>query len=147
MKRQVLIVNGPNLNMLGTREPEIYGTVTFDTVLETFKEIFNDVEILYFQSNSEGEIIDFIQKNSEGASGIVINAGAYTHTSVAIRDALANVQIPKIELHISNVFRRETFRHHSFLSAVCDGVIAGMGLKGYEWAVRHVLYLSEQGGT
>lgn len=139
-----MIINGPNLNLLGTREPEIYGSVTFDTVLETFKEIFSDVEILYFQSNSEGEIIDFIQENSEGASGMVINAGAYTHTSIAIRDALANVRIPKIELHISNVFQRETFRHHSFLSAVCDGVIAGMGLQGYEWAVRHVLYLSDQ---
>lgn len=143
MKERLLIINGPNLNLLGTREPEIYGSATFETVLDELKKNISEVEIIYFQSNSEGKIIDCIQEKSAECAGIVINAGAYTHTSVAIRDALANVKIPKIEVHISNVFQRETFRHHSFLSDVCDGVIVGLGLKGYEWAVRQIIYLSQ----
>lgn len=139
-KKHILIINGPNLNLLGTREPEIYGKVTFEDYLSALKSTFIDqADLIYFQSNSEGAIIDFIQENSARADGLVINAGAYTHTSVAIRDALANVRIPKVEVHISNVHKRETFRHHSFLSEICDGVIIGLGLEGYEYAVRYVL--------
>ena len=139
-KKHILIINGPNLNLLGTREPEIYGKVTFEDYLSALKSTFIDqADLIYFQSNSEGAIIDFIQENSARADGLVINAGAYTHTSVAIRDALANVRIPKVEVHISNVHKRETFRHHSFLSEICDGVIIGLGLDGYEYAVRYAL--------
>ena len=140
MKKKILIINGPNLNLLGTREPTIYGNVSFADYLKTLEEKFvNQAELIYFQSNSEGSIIDFIQQNSEESNGVVINAGAYTHTSVAIRDALANLNIPKVEVHISNVHKREEFRHHSFLSQVCDGVIVGMGLDGYEYAVNYVV--------
>lgn len=139
-KKNILIINGPNLNLLGTREPEIYGKVTFDEYLRTLESVFTDqADLDYFQSNSEGAIIDYIQKKTAQADGLVINAGAYTHTSVAIRDALANVPIPKVEVHISNVHKREAFRHHSFLSEVCDGVIIGLGLEGYEYALRYVL--------
>ncbi len=139
-KKNILIINGPNLNLLGTRQPEIYGHVSFFEFLEELKSNFQDkADLSYYQSNSEGSIIDFIQENSPKADGLVINAGAYTHTSVAIRDALANLHIPKVEVHISNVHQREDFRHHSYLSAVCHGVIIGMGLEGYEYAVRYVL--------
>lgn len=140
MEKNILIINGPNLNLLGTREPEIYGDVSFAQYLQTLKDkVRNQTRLNYFQSNSEGAIIDFIQDNAPDADGVVINAGAYTHTSVAIRDALANLQIPKVEVHISNVHRREEFRHQSYLSAVCDGIIIGMGLDGYEYAVRYAL--------
>lgn len=139
-KKHILIINGPNLNLLGTREPEIYGKVTFDDYLRTLESVFTEqADLDYFQSNSEGAIIDYIQKNAARAHGLVINAGAYTHTSVAIRDALANVPIPKVEVHISNVHKREAFRHHSFLSEVCDGVIIGLALEGYEYAVQYIL--------
>ncbi len=140
MKKNILIINGPNLNLLGTREPEIYGDVTFASYLESLEQkVDKQTNLIYFQSNSEGGIIDFIQENSPKADGVVINAGAYTHTSVAIRDALANLHITKVEVHISNVHQREDFRHHSYLSAVCDGVIIGMGLDGYEYGVRYIL--------
>lgn len=139
-RKKVLIINGPNLNLLGTREPEIYGRTSFaDYLLHLEKIADNRAELVYFQSNSEGGIIDFIQEHSPDARGIVINAGAYTHTSVAIRDALSNVRLPKVEVHISNIHQRETFRHFSYLSAVCDGMIAGLGLKGYELALEYVL--------
>ena len=139
-KKHILIINGPNLNLLGTRQPEIYGHVSFVEFLDELKNNFQDkADLSYYQSNSEGSIIDFIQENSQKADGLVINAGAYTHTSVAIRDALANLQITKVEVHISNVHQREDFRHHSYLSAVCHGVIIGMGLEGYEYAIRYVL--------
>lgn len=144
MKNKILIINGPNLNLLGTREPEIYGTTTFQSFLDKLKDVFDETEFYYFQSNSEGKIIDHLQENYQNVNGIIINAGAYTHTSVAIRDALANINIPKIEVHISNVFRRESFRHHSFLSPVCDGIVVGMGLKGYEWAARQILHLAKE---
>lgn len=139
-RKNILIINGPNLNLLGTRQPEIYGNVTFEDYLKKLKERIGDfVNLHYFQSNSEGGIIDFIQANALKADGLVLNAGAYTHTSVAIRDALANLHIPKVEVHISNVHQREEFRHHSYLSGVCDGIVIGMGLDGYEYGVRYVL--------
>ncbi|WP_236975441.1 type II 3-dehydroquinate dehydratase [Membranihabitans maritimus] len=139
-KLSVLIINGPNLNLLGTRQPEIYGSTTFTDYLDELKDLYsNTLELEYFQSNSEGELIDCIQKYSSSVSGIIINAGAYTHTSVAIHDALANISIPKVEVHISNIHKREVFRHHSYLSPVCDGIIIGMGLKGYRLALEFIL--------
>lgn len=139
-KKNILIINGPNLNLLGSREPEIYGRESFASCLSNLENLFGEeASLTYFQSNSEGGIIDFIQENSPGADGIVINGGAYTHTSVAIRDALSNVRVPKVEVHISNVHNREEFRHFSYFSAVCDGVIVGLGLSGYEFALRYVL--------
>ncbi len=143
-RKKVLIINGPNLNLLGTREPEIYGKTSFtDYMLHLEKVAADRAELVYFQSNSEGGIIDAIQKHSPQVSGIIINGGAYTHTSVAIRDALANVRIPKVEVHISNVHNREEFRHFSYFSAVCDGVIVGLGLKGYDLALLYILGVGE----
>lgn len=136
MKMQILIVNGPNLNLLGVREPEIYGKETFTDYLETLKAKYPDVEISYFQSNTEGCLIDKIHEVGFTYDGIIMNAGAYTHTSVAIADAIAAVKTPVIEVHISNTARREAFRHVSFLTAVCRGVIMGFGMKSYELALQ-----------
>lgn len=132
---KILILNGPNLNMLGKREPSIYGNISFE---EYFNELKNKVncELEYVQSNYEGDLITKIQFAGEnGFDGIVLNAGAYTHTSIAIHDAILSVDIPVVEVHISNVYKRETYRHTSFLSPVCVGTIIGFGLKGYEYAV------------
>ncbi len=134
MKR-IQIINGPNLNLLGKREPGVYGSQSFDEYLTTLKAIFPQMTIDYFQSNSEGELIDRIQEAGFVADGIVLNAGAYTHTSIAIADAIRAVQAPVIEVHISNVFSRESFRHHSYLSAVCKGSISGFGLDSYRLAL------------
>lgn len=134
MKR-IQIINGPNLNLLGKREPGVYGSQSFDEYLTTLKAIFPQMTIDYFQSNSEGELIDRIQEAGFSADGIVLNAGAYTHTSIAIADAIRAVQAPVIEVHISNVFSRESFRHHSYLSAVCKGSISGFGLDSYRLAL------------
>ena len=136
MSRKITIVNGPNLNLLGVREPNKYGHESFESFLEGLKKEFDDIEIEYFQSNVEGEIIDEIQRVGFSSDGIVINAGGYSHTSVAIRDAIASVESPCIEVHITNIYSREEFRHHSLLSAVCKGVIAGLGLDGYRYAVE-----------
>ncbi|GAB3556487.1 type II 3-dehydroquinate dehydratase [Spirosoma fluminis] len=137
--KDLLIINGPNLNLLGKREPHIYGSQTFLDYLKTVEELFPDVKLRYFQSNHEGEIIDKIHELGFTVDGIVINAGAYTHTSIAIADALSAVTAPAVEVHISNVHARESFRHHSYLSAKCKGVIAGLGLMGYELAIRYLL--------
>ncbi|WP_173400725.1 type II 3-dehydroquinate dehydratase [Alkaliflexus imshenetskii] len=133
---KILIINGPNLNMLGVREPHIYGSQSFDSYFDSLKNQYPDVSFGYFQSNSEGDLIDCIQREGFTYDGIVINAGAYTHTSVAIADALSAVKSPAIEVHLSNVFRRESFRHHSFLSPVVKGVIGGFGLDSYRLAVE-----------
>jgi 3-dehydroquinate dehydratase-2 len=133
---KILIINGPNLNLLGVREPGVYGNQSFDSYLEQLKAQFSDVEISYFQSNSEGAIIDCIHEFGFSSDGIVINAGAYTHTSIAIADALSSVTAKVIEVHISNVFKREVFRQHSFLSPVVQGVIGGFGLKSYDLALN-----------
>lgn len=133
---KLLILNGPNLNLLGKREPEIYGTQTFEQYFELLKEKFSGVELEYYQSNSEGALVDKIHQVGFSYDGIVMNAGAYTHTSVAIADAISGVTTPVIEVHISNVHQRETFRHHSYLSPVCKGVILGFGLQSYELAVQ-----------
>lgn len=136
----LLILNGPNLNLLGTREPGIYGTATLDDVAElaTAAAESHGFTADCIQSNHEGDLIDAIQAARGSAVGIVINAGAYTHTSVALRDALASVALPAVEVHISNVHKREEFRHHSFLSAVVDAVIVGAGVQGYELAVSYL---------
>ena len=136
---RILVINGPNLNLLGTREPEVYGGERLDDVTARLEGLARELGagLSCFQSNHEGAIVDAIQEARGRTDCIVINAGAYTHTSVAIRDALLAVDIPFIELHISNVYRREPFRHHSFLSDVARGVIAGFGTDGYEYAFRH----------
>ncbi len=133
----ILIINGPNLNLLGTREPEIYGHSSFEDYLSGLKEKYAEMELHYFQSNVEGALIDKIHEVGFSFDGIVLNAGAYTHTSVAIADAIAAIKTPVVEVHISNVYARETFRHHSYLSPHCAGCIIGLGLSGYDLALRY----------
>ena len=136
---KIAIINGPNLNLLGTREPEVYGTETFETNLEKLKIIFPSIDFIYFQSNVEGELINAIQEYGFSYDGIILNPGGYTHTSVAIGDAIAAITTKVIEVHISNIFAREDFRKNSHVSAKCAGVISGLGLKGYELAVHSIL--------
>ena len=135
-KKRILIINGPNLNLLGIREPDIYGHQTFEDYFESLRLAFDHFELYYFQNNSEGALIDKLHEVGFDFEGIILNAGAYTHTSVAIADAIAGITTPVIEVHISNVHKRESFRHHSFLSANCQGIIVGFGLKSYELALR-----------
>ena len=134
--KKIIIINGPNLNLLGKREPEIYGSLTFIEFLETIKEKYPNVELDYFQSNIEGELIDKIQKVGFYYDGIVLNAAAYTHTSIGIGDAIKAIETPVIEVHISNTFSREEFRHQSYISPVAKGVILGFGLQSYELAIQ-----------
>ncbi len=136
---KILIINGPNLNLLGKREPEVYGHTDFETCLAELRAEFGDVVIDYFQSNIEGEIIDTVQRADGACDGIVLNAGGYTHTSVSIADAVAAVAVPVVEVHISNIFAREAFRHVSLLAPVCRGSIAGFGLDGYRLALLSFL--------
>lgn len=133
---KILIVNGPNLNLLGTREPDVYGNTSFERYLPELKSRFAGIEIDYFQSNIEGELIDAMQKAGFAADGIVLNAGAYTHTSIALADCIRSIAAPVVEVHISNVHRREEFRHHSMISAACEGVICGFGLDSYRLAIE-----------
>jgi 3-dehydroquinate dehydratase-2 len=137
--KQVLILNGPNLNLLGKREPTVYGNQSFDDYFKTLQTMFPDTQLTYFQSNHEGAMIDKIHEVGFSFDGIVINAGGYTHTSVALADALSSVTTPAVEVHISNIHARETFRHHSYLTSRCKGMICGLGLKGYELAVRYLI--------
>ena len=136
---KLIIINGPNLNLLGIREKEIYGETSFEEYLSRLKSKFKDIELEFFQSNHEGELIEKIQEVGFSYEGIIINAGGFTHTSVALRDAIASVSSPAIEVHISNILNREDFRKKSFLSDVCKGIISGLGLKGYEFAVDYFL--------
>jgi len=138
----ILIINGPNLNLLGSREKTIYGAQCFEEYLEELKQIFPDFTLDYFQSNIEGEIINKIHECRLSHEGIVLNAAAYTHTSVAIRDAISAVDIPVIEVHISNVHKREPFRHVSLISASCVGVIAGFGLDSYRLGIEALTKLN-----
>jgi 3-dehydroquinate dehydratase-2 len=132
-KKKILILNGPNLNLLGTREPEIYGHQTFEKYLEILQDKFSkELEISYFQSNEEGLLINKLHEVGFSFDGILINAGAYTHTSIAIADAISAIKTPVIEIHISNVHARESYRAHSYLSSKCKGIIVGFGLRGYE---------------
>ncbi|KAA6301419.1 MAG: 3-dehydroquinate dehydratase [Candidatus Ordinivivax streblomastigis] len=135
---KIQIINGPNLNLLGVREPGIYGASSFEEYLEQLKRRYPDVEISSFQSNVEGEIINKIHETGFSFAGIVLNAGAYTHTSVAIHDAIKAVTTPVIEVHISNVHSREEFRHQSMIARACTGVIAGFGLDSYRLAVEAI---------
>lgn len=133
---KIIIINGPNLNLLGVREKDIYGDQSFEDYYKVLKSKFNNMDLDYFQSNHEGEIIDKIHEVGFKYDGIVLNAGGLTHTSVALTDAVAAVSATTIEVHISNIHSREEFRHHSFLTKNCLGIIAGLGLKGYELALR-----------
>jgi 3-dehydroquinate dehydratase-2 len=135
----IIIINGPNLNLLGKREPEIYGGRSFEDYLAELQLKFPGIQLEYYQSNIEGEIITKIQDTGFSHDGIILNAGAYTHTSIGIADAVKAVTAPVIEVHISNTFSRETFRHQSYLSPVAAGVIVGFGLKGYELALQALL--------
>ncbi|HTD98096.1 MAG TPA: type II 3-dehydroquinate dehydratase [Mucilaginibacter sp.] len=135
----IQIINGPNLNLLGVREKSIYGETSFDDYLNDLRKRFANITINYYQSNVEGEIINKLHEVGFSYDGIVLNAGAYTHTSVAIGDAIAGIKTPVIEVHISNVYKREEFRHKSLLAANCRGVIAGFGLDSYRLAIESLL--------
>ena len=134
---KILIINGPNLNLLGTREPEIYGSVSMEDYLLELNTEFPNHELLFYQSNIEGELINRLQKDDFNA--VVINPGAFTHYSYAIADCLKNIQIPKIEIHISNIYKREEFRKKSVTAESCDAVISGFGMKGYKLALQSLL--------
>jgi 3-dehydroquinate dehydratase II len=135
------IINGPNLNLLGKREPEKYGHSSFEEYLQVLRSRFPEINFTYSQSNTEGEIIDFIQKSGFSADGIVLNAGGYTHTSVAITDAISSVKTPVIEVHITNIFAREDFRHISLIGRSCAGSISGFGLDSYRLAIEALIEL------
>ena len=137
----ILVLNGPNLNLLGKREPETYGSTTLEELEASCEEWANKCNqtAICHQSNFEGQLVELIQQaEKEGFLGIVLNAGAYTHTSIALRDAIASIRIPVVEVHISNVYARETFRHHSYISPVCKGSIIGLGLLGYKLAIQYL---------
>lgn len=136
---KILILNGPNLNLLGTREPEIYGKEGFDSYLKALREQFSSIQIDYFQSNVEGELINKLHEVGFSYTGIIFNAGAYTHTSIAIGDAIKAITTPVVEVHLSNVFARESYRHESFLTPVCKGCISGFGLQSYQLALQSFL--------
>jgi 3-dehydroquinate dehydratase-2 len=149
MPKPIFVLNGPNLNLLGTREPALYGTETLEDVRRRTEARAQRLGLTvdFRQSNAEGELVGWIQEAREKAQGIILNAGAYTHTSIAILDALTAAEKPVIELHLSNVFRRESFRHHSYVSPAAQGVICGFGPMGYELAVEAMADLLEKGGT
>ena len=136
---KLIIINGPNLNLLGKREPDIYGHESFEDYFAQLQQEFSMITLHYFQSNSEGEIIDKLHEVGFSYDGIIINAGAYTHTSIAIADAIGAIRSPVIEVHISNIHARESFRHHSYLAPKCVGSVIGLGLKGYELAIEFFL--------
>ena len=136
MRKKIAIINGPNLNLLGTREPEIYGNQTFDACFERLQMKFQNIDLLYFQSNVEGEIINKLHEIGFDFDGIILNAAGYSHTSVSIADAVKAIQTPVIEVHISNIYAREEFRHKSLIAPNCKGVIAGLGLLSYNLAVE-----------
>ena len=135
----IIIINGPNLNLLGKREPEIYGNSSFEDYFGTLQQKFSSLNLYYFQSNIEGELIDKLHEIGFSFDGIVLNAGAYTHTSIAIGDAVKSITTPVIEVHISNTFSREDFRHQSYIAANAKGIIIGFGLKSYELALQSLL--------
>ena len=140
----IAIINGPNLNLLGKRQPEIYGNECFENFLRNLRENFPDIPLEYFQSNCEGDIIDHLHKlgyESPDCEGIVINPGAYSHYSYAIADAISSIPVPVVEVHISNIMKREDFRHQSVTGAVCKGMISGLGLQGYSLAISYLLSL------
>ena len=137
---KLIIINGPNLNLLGTREPEIYGGRSFEDFFSTLQFEFKNTELAYFQSNSEGALLDKLHESDREFDGIILNGAAYSHTSIALSDAIKAIQTPVREVHISNTYARETFRHHSYLSPVASGIIIGFGLNGYRLAIQSFLY-------
>lgn len=137
--KKIAIINGPNLNLLGKREPDIYGTTSFDEYLEILVAKYPEVELSYYQSNVEGALVDAIQHFGFNSDAIILNAAGYSHTSVAIADAVSAVPATVVEVHISNIFARESFRHTSLLSAVCKGIVCGFGLKSYDLALKFLL--------
>lgn len=141
---KIQIINGPNINLLGKREPSIYGTVSFEDYLMELRKDYPGVKIAYFQSNIEGELINKIQETGFESDGIILNAAAYTHTSVALQDAIRSVSSPVVEVHLSNVYARETFRHVSMIACACVGVISGFGLHSYRLALEALLYINKR---
>lgn len=138
--KKIIIINGPNLNLVGTRETDIYGNISMGDFIDEIREVYaHEVQLEYFQSNVEGELINKIQLCTKGYAGIILNAGGYTHTSVALRDAVAAISTPVVEVHISNPYAREDFRHVSLLAGVCKGIIAGFGLESYVLALDSFL--------
>lgn len=136
---KIIIINGPNLNLLGKREPHIYGATSFEDYFQTLEQKYPQVELHYFQSNVEGELINKIHEVGFAFDAILLNAGGYTHTSVAISDAIAAVDTPVLEVHISNIYKREDFRHKSIITKECVGMISGLGLKGYDLGIRYFM--------
>lgn len=139
MAKKIQIINGPNLNLLGKREPDVYGNQTFDAFFETLKKRFPDTELHCYQSNIEGEIINKLHETGFTFDGIILNAGAYTHTSVAIHDAIGAIKTAVVEVHISNVYAREEFRHKSLITSKCAGMITGFGMEGYAMALNFLI--------
>lgn len=141
---KILVINGPNLNLLGTRQPSIYGTKTLEEIMESLRAEFPDVLLKHYQSNIEGELINALQHASNNQDAVVLNAGGYTHTSVALKDAIAASSLPVVEVHLSNIASRESFRHHSLLASECVGSIAGFGANSYTLALHAIkMYLKE----
>ncbi|MBL7928886.1 MAG: 3-dehydroquinate dehydratase [Bacteroidia bacterium] len=138
-KKKIVIINGPNLNLLGKREPEIYGNISFEDYFKKLQVLFPDADLKYQHSNVEGELINMIQENGFSAYGIILNAGGYSHTSVAIADAIAAIKAPVVEVHISNIYSREEYRHQSLTASKCLGSITGLGLTGYALAIKFFL--------
>ena len=136
---KLIIINGPNLNLLGIREKEIYGEISFESYFKNLLKKFDNIDLEYFQSNHEGELIEKIQEIGFSYDGIIINAGGFTHTSVALRDTISSVKSPAVEVHISNILSREDFRKTSYLSDVCTGIVSGLGLIGYDAAINYFI--------
>ena len=134
---KLIIINGPNLNLLGIREKNIYGNTSFESYFKILKKKYSKIQLEYYQSNHEGELIEKIQETGFDYDGIIINAGGFTHTSVALRDAISSINSPAVEVHISNILSREEFRKKSYLSDVCEGIISGLGLIGYDFAINY----------
>lgn len=143
MAKKIAVINGPNLNLLGTREPEIYGSVSLEQIIKDLGKsaASSGYSIVHFQSNAEGELVDAIQKAGAECAGILINAGAYTHTSIALHDAIRGAKKPAVEVHLSNIYRRESFRHHSYISPVAEGIVAGFGPQSYELALAALIQI------
>jgi 3-dehydroquinate dehydratase-2 len=134
---KLIIINGPNLNLLGIREKKIYGNTSFESYFKILKKKYSKIQLEYYQSNHEGELIEKIQETGFDYDGIIINAGGFTHTSIALRDAISSINSPAVEVHISNILSREEFRKKSYLSDVCEGIISGLGLIGYDFAINY----------
>lgn len=140
----IIIINGPNLNLIGKRQPEIYGHLSFEELIPSLESKYPDHHLVYLQSNHEGQLIDWIQEYGFKAKGIVLNAGGLTHTSVALADAVASITTPVAEVHLSNIYERETYRHHSYLTPVCAFSIVGIGMAGYDEAIQRLLEKPEK---